>query len=146
MKSARINSLWDLAANNAGRPNRKTFTGNFFNRHPPDGFRVESHWIGKYIFPKMPPEQTTRADIYMTDSDTALLKNFLHKRHQTLGDLLTINTMDGSSTISSLDKLVSFGLVARDWEKESEMHVDAVYSLTTEGNYIVNQKLPEKIV
>lgn len=77
-----------------------------------------------------------KTDIYMTEADKALLEIFLIKNHQTLGDLLTTNSMEGSSIISSLERLVSFGLIRRDWQKETELHTNTFYSLTQEGHYI----------
>lgn len=97
-------------------------------------FRVDIGNVGKYISSRRPVNQKT--DVYMTEADKALLENFLIKNHQTLGDLLTANNMEGSSIVSSLERLVSFGLIRRDWQKETELHTNALYSLTQEGHYI----------
>ena len=124
MKLAKNNSLWEVSAKTS----------------PPRQFRVDREKIGDYMIQQV-QTHPIETDVYMTEEDKTLLKNFLSKRHQTLGDLLTINTVDGSSIMSSLEKLVSFGLVHRDWEKEEDLHIDVVYSLTAEGHYIVTQKI-----
>lgn len=80
-------------------------------------------------------------EIYITEDDKAILKNFSMRKSQTLSDLLTINRLEGSSIISSLEKLVNFGLVKRDWEKEEEIHAEAIYSLTHEGECIAQKKI-----
>ena len=144
MKHAKSSSLWELTFGGESkekvrfRVDKEKIAGG----RPMDLLRPS---IGNYIILQNPITQTfqPKTDIYMADGDRALLENFLSKRHQTLGDLLTINRMDGSSIISSLEKLVSFGLIRRDWEKEAELHIDVVYSLTPEGHYIATQK-PEK--
>ena len=59
-----------------------------------------------------------------------------------MGDLLTINTIEGSLIISSIEKLVNLGFVKRDWQKEEQMRTDVIYSLTHEGEYIAQKKMP----
>lgn len=131
MRSARKNSLWEL-------------------RHRSREIKLieqsstEREKIGEYKTSKNPtlmPQFMSKENLYMTDPDKAVLKNFSQKKNQTLGDLMTINAIDGSSIISSLEKLVNFGLVKRDWEKEEEMHTDVIYSITPEGEYVVQKKV-----
>ncbi len=86
-------------------------------------------------------EFPSKKDVYMTEADNIILKNFLSKKHQTIGELLTINNIEGSSIMASIEKLMSLGMIKRDWEKEEEMHTDVIYSLTYEGGYIAQNKL-----
>ena len=84
-------------------------------------------------------DQKTNLSINLDDK--TVLRNFLENRQMTLGDILTLNNLEGSRIISSLEKLVNFGLVRRDWNKEVEMHTDVVYSITPEGHYIATSKV-----
>lgn len=120
VKFARSSNLWDLA-----------------NKKRPIGeYRIQNKKL-MHI-----PDFKSKENLYITEYDRSVLKNFYQKKSQTLGDLLTINIIEGSLIISSLEKLVNLGLVKRDWEKEEEMHTDVVYSLTCEGEYIAQKKMP----
>lgn len=78
----------------------------------------------------------SRQQPYLTMYDTEVLKNFVRLTSQTLSDILTNNSMEGSKSIESLHKLVSFGLIRRDWEKELETKSDVVYTITPEGKSV----------
>ncbi len=82
-----------------------------------------------------------KTDVHITQDDSELLRNFLQNRQMTMGDLVTVNNLIGSKIIASLEKLVSFGLVRRNWDKEAEMHTDVVYSLTPEGHYVATKNI-----
>ncbi len=82
-----------------------------------------------------------REEFEMSDIDTDVLRNFLSKRYQTLGDILTINPEEGSNVMTSVQKLVRFGLLQRDWELEHKMKEDVIYAITREGKELIAKEL-----
>ena len=74
-----------------------------------------------------------REEFRISNVDSDILRNFCTKKYQTLGDLLTLNTEDGASVMRSVEKLVSFGFLQRDWELEDRMKQDVIYAITKEG-------------
>ena len=82
-----------------------------------------------------------REEFQMSDVDVDVLKNFFRKKYQTLGEILATTPEDGSSLISSVQKLVRFGLLQRDWEIEDKMHESIVYSITREGKELALKEL-----
>ncbi len=101
---------------------------------------VERDGVGEYK--KMQPAIYQKSDsnsINLNKEDSELLKNFLKNRSQTMGDVLTVNRRDGSTIISSLERLIALGFVKRDWEKELELHESIVYSITSEGRHLAEK-------
>ncbi len=135
MKLAKNRSLWELAKEKKSSINLLP-AGSRADREKIGQYNIESK-IQIFEFPEIPEA----GEAYMTEADKILLRNFVSKKHQTMGDILTVNDMDGSAIISSLEKLVNLGLIKRNWEKEEEMHTDIIYSLTQEGHYIAMQRL-----
>ncbi len=82
-----------------------------------------------------------REEFEMSDVDTDVLRNFLSKSYQTLGDILTINPEEGSNVMTSVQKLVRFGLLQRDWELEHKMKEDVIYAITREGKELIAKEL-----
>ena len=82
-----------------------------------------------------------KTELSITNYDREILKNFLENRQMSMGDLFTLNNIEGSQIVASLEKLVDFGLVKRDWDREVEMHIDVVYSLTPEGHHIATKNI-----
>ncbi len=78
-----------------------------------------------------------REEFRMSEVDVDVLRNFFRKKYQTLGDLLTLNSEDGSRVMSSVQKLVSYGFVKRDWELEDRLKQDVIYAITKEGKDLV---------
>ncbi len=78
-----------------------------------------------------------REEFQMSEVDSDVLRNFYRKKHQTLGDLLTLNPEDGATIMSSVQKLVNFGFVKRDWEMEDRLKQDVIYAITKEGKELV---------
>lgn len=78
-----------------------------------------------------------REEFRISSTDSNVLRNFSMKKYQTLGDLLTLNPEDGASVMSSVQKLVSFGFLQRDWELEDRLKQDVIYAITKEGKDLV---------
>jgi predicted transcriptional regulator len=74
----------------------------------------------------------------LDDSDLNTLEQFYKSKHMTLGEMLSGSSINGSKTMDSLQKLLEFGLVRRDWEKELESRMDVVYCITKEGRELVD--------
>ncbi len=74
----------------------------------------------------------------LDDSDVGTLEQFYRNKHMTLGEMLSGSSINGSKTMDSLQKLLEFGLVRRDWEKELESRMDVVYCITKEGRELVD--------
>ncbi len=70
---------------------------------------------------------------FLSNNEMEILRNFSKQRSQTLGDILTVNTVIGADTILALEKLINFGYIRRDWEMELEMRNSTVYSITSLG-------------
>ena len=94
------------------------------------------------VLAKLAPKTgNVQTDMPITTEDCEILKNFLQNRQMTIVDLFTVNNLKGSKIAASLEKLVDFGLIKRDWDKEAQMHTDVVYSLTPEGHYVATKRI-----
>ena len=130
MKFAKISELWSLG-------NRRVSDGRLTSL---SSQTVEREGIGEYrVQQHVPYTSLIHEDVHLSDEDKELLKNFLKNKSQTMGDILTINTREGSKIITSLDKLVDLGFVKRDWEKEVEMGELTIYSITPDGRYMAQK-------
>lgn len=69
----------------------------------------------------------------LSPDEMEVLMDFHSSRNKTLGQLMSSNSLAGSKIAECIEKLRDFGLIRRDWEKEIEMGVDVVYSITEFG-------------
>lgn len=69
----------------------------------------------------------------LNDYEIEVLMDFQSSGSKTLGQVLSSNGLMGSKVINAIEKLRDFGFIRRDWEKEIELGVDVVYSLTEFG-------------
>ena len=80
-----------------------------------------------------------KSDPFLDSNDMEVLKQFYLNKFQSLGDMLTGVSTGGAKTVNSLQKLVEYGLVRRDWEKELKFSMDVIYCITREGKEAVEQ-------
>ncbi len=69
----------------------------------------------------------------LNPDEMEVLMDFYSRGSKTLGQIISSNGIMGSKVIEAIEKLRDFGFIRRDWEKEIEMGVDVVYSLTDFG-------------
>lgn len=70
----------------------------------------------------------------LTNDEITVLMDFYSRGSKTLGQIVSSpDGLVGSKIIGIVEKLRDFGFIRRDWEKEIEMGVDVVYSLTDFG-------------
>ena len=84
-------------------------------------------------------EMKPKSDPFLDTGDIEVLKQFYLNKHQSMSQMLTGVSVGGSKTIDSLQKLVEFGFVRRDWEKELKFNMDVIYCITREGKEGVEQ-------
>lgn len=70
----------------------------------------------------------------LSPEEMRVLMDFHSRGSKTLGQIVaSSNGLVGSKIIGTIEKLRDFGFIRRDWEKEIELGVDVVYSLTDFG-------------
>lgn len=69
----------------------------------------------------------------LNDNEIDVLMEFYSRGSKTLGQIISSNGLVGSKVMEAIEKLRDFGFIRRDWEKEIELGVDVVYSLTEFG-------------
>ncbi len=84
-------------------------------------------------------EMKQKSDPFLDTGDIEVLKQFYLSKYQSVGQMLTGVSLGGAKTVNSLQKLVEYGLVRRDWEKEMKFSMDVIYCITREGKEVVEQ-------
>lgn len=93
--------------------------------------------LPKVRIPKLPsvklPDPTKACMGGLSPDEIEVLMDFYSRGSKTMGQIVS-NRLAGSKAMDAIEKLRDFGFIRRDWEKEIELGVDVVYSLTGFGS------------
>ena len=69
----------------------------------------------------------------LSPGEIGVLMDFHSRGSKTLGEIVSSGSPLGSKIVDAIEKLRDFGFIRRDWERETELGVDVVYTLTEFG-------------